>query len=806
MRSAPEVEPLDPSKSLTVSLGMVLRDASGLQAAVDSVSDPRSPSYRKYMTPEQIADTYGATTADYERVLDWARSRHLAIATHRNRFSVEATGKVADLEAALHVRLSYRLRPDGTRFYAPDEEPAVDADLPIEHVGDLENYVLPVHAAQGGGGSGAGGARTGTDFRNAYAPCTTLTGTGQTIGVWGDTGSNGFLQSDVAVYFRQTMLAFPQPLPVIVSGQPALPAAPSLEGTLDVEMVLSMAPSAQVVFFRGTPDHILAAMADRPDILQLSSSFFPPALDPSAMHDVAALALQGQSFFEASGDNGGRTPGYFAGGTALKAQAVTNVGGTALLMSAYDYDSETAWIGSTGTVMSYSGGGGVPMPPYQVAFATPQNATFGMYRNMPDVAAEAANIAIYRTPDPTTGTVHPENVWGTSAAAPLWAGFMALVNEQAYAQGLPSVGFANPALYALAEKPASYAADFHDVTAGSTTTNMKTCSGGVCQPASMPFAATAGYDLATGLGSPACGLLAALARSPRIGDIVWQNTSSTEVSLMAVTNGTPQTMYLGTSDPASSIQGTGDFNGDGLGDLLWQNGTMGEVSLWLMSQATGVSYTTANIGSADSSWSIRGTGDFDGNGTSDILWSQPTTGATALWLMSGGWVVSTPLLPSVQSPWSIAGTGDFNGDGITDILWRQPQTGANAVWLMYQGFPVEDVSLPSLASPFVALGAGDFNGDGTSDILWMDQTSLETAVWQVSNGQVTDVWFPGVAPGSFGALGDLNGDGISDVLWVGPSGNATIWHMAQSVVADTASVPAPASSQTHGILTAGLFP
>ena len=80
---------------------------------------------------------------------------------------------------------------------------------------------------------------------------------------------------------------------------------------------------------------------------------------------------------------------------------------------------------------------------------------------------------------------------GTSCAAPLWAGFTALVNQQAAAAGQATVGFLNPALYAIG-KGASYTSNFHDITTGNNFSSSSPSK----------FSAVAGYDLCTGWGTP----------------------------------------------------------------------------------------------------------------------------------------------------------------------------------------------------------------------------------------------------------------------------------------------------------------
>jgi subtilase family serine protease len=115
-------------------------------------------------------------------------------------------------------------------------------------------------------------------------------------------------------------------------------------------------------------------------------------------------------------------------------------------------------------------------------------------RNVPDVAMVASNM--YNTFG--NGMVRTAN-GGTSFSTPLWAGLTAVINEQAANQGLPSVGFLNPTLYAIGAGPL-YAGAFHDITVG----NNATTNGSV-------FYATNGYDLVTGWGTPnGMGLITAI--------------------------------------------------------------------------------------------------------------------------------------------------------------------------------------------------------------------------------------------------------------------------------------------------------
>jgi hypothetical protein len=125
------------------------------------------------------------------------------------------------------------------------------------------------------------------------------------------------------------------------------------------------------------------------------------------------------------------------------------------------------------------------------------------------------------------------------------------------------------------------------------------------------------------------------------------------------------------------IAASGDFDGDGKSDILWRN-TNGQVAIWLMN---GMAQKSGGIiATVTTNWTIVGAGDFDGDGKSDILWRN-TNGQVAIWLMNGMAQKSSAIIATESTGWTIAGTGDFNGDGKSDILWRNTN-GQVAIWLM----------------------------------------------------------------------------------------------------------------------------
>jgi hypothetical protein len=274
------------------------------------------------------------------------------------------------------------------------------------------------------------------------------------------------------------------------------------------------------------------------------------------------------------------------------------------------------------------------------------------------------------------------------------------------------------------------------------------------------------------------------------GDVLLQNDNGQPaIWLMNGLTVTSQTNVGTNPGPQWDEIGAGDFNGDHRSDLLFQhdNGTPG---IWLMNGTTVLA--TANPGSPvlwSPQWNVISSGDFNGDGKSDILW-QNNNSTPGIWLMDGTNVVAHDVVgsPALWSPaWHVIGSGDFNGDNKSDILW-QNNNGSVGVWLM-DGLTVlsHNVIDGNPGPAWHVIGAGDFNADGNSDILWQNNNGT-AGIWLMNGLNVTTMATPGSNPGpSWNVIGanDLNGDGFADIVWQNDNGQPGGWLMNGTTVLAT---------------------
>jgi hypothetical protein len=235
---------------------------------------------------------------------------------------------------------------------------------------------------------------------------------------------------------------------------------------------------------------------------------------------------------------------------------------------------------------------------------------------------------------------------------------------------------------------------------------------------------------------------------------------------------------------------TGDFNHDGTADVLWFNAASGDVDLWKI--ANGSWAGGQDIGPHPTGWIFAGSGDFNNDGTTDVLWYNPATGETEAWKIQNGQWAGTVDIGSHPLDAHPAGTGDFNGDGTSDVLWYRAGDGGTDVWIISNAqWSPNSAYVGPHPLGWTPVGTGDFDHDGTSDVLWYNPATGDVDLWKISNGQ----WAGSVDVGAHAAgwapagIGDFNGDGTSDIAWFNSAtGNLEVWLMANGQWAASVNV------------------
>ena len=501
---------LPATQTLRLTLALPLRNEAQLDNLLTDLYNPSSPSYRHFLTVEQFTAQFGPTQDDYDAVIDFANTHGLhVVATSTNRVTVDVTGTVTNIEKAFHISMGTYQHPTENRtFFAPDREPSVDLPFQLWHISGLDNYSIPrpaglshipagSHAKSGATvGSGPSASFLGSDMRAAYYGSTSLTGSGQYLGLLEYYGTD---LADLQTYYKNAKQTYPGSIITLLSTDgtstscTARSGCDDTEQTLDMTQALGMAPglSGLVVFVGSSDAAIFNSMATRKPLnAELSSSWTWSPADPSTDDPYfKEFAAQGQNLFQAAGDSGRwSTRGSASEIYPADDDYVTSVGGTDLTTSsaAGPWKSETGWSDSGGGISPHK----IAIPSWQTTTAAGCSSCSKSYRNGPDVSANA-NFTFYVCADQTTCTANEYG--GTSFAAPMWAGFLALANQQ-YASGHSgkTLGFINPALYSIGDG-SGYNTDFHDITSGNNG-----------------YSATTGYDLVTGWGSPRAALITAI--------------------------------------------------------------------------------------------------------------------------------------------------------------------------------------------------------------------------------------------------------------------------------------------------------
>jgi kumamolisin len=477
-----------------------LRDPAVRQHATDlaALYDPRSPAFEHYKTPAQWVRRFAPMQHTVRSVQAFLSREGVAASWQPGTDWLTIGGPARAIESVFRVGIHGYISRSGRQFYAAPRNPVVPSPLAaVLRAGRISSYtnlrpsILPVD-----------GLRP-ADLLKAYdvSPLRArgFNGRGETI-VFIEI--DGYRQSDLDAFTQHFGLSAARP--TIADGG----RLSNVEGEadLDLEVAHEIAPAARLVVYDcGTcSDSALAQIeseavrANPRGIISISLGGCEAAegsTDVRAESSVFAQAdALGETVLVASGDSGGFTclqqdwgatpsPQYIGVSSPASSPNVTAVGGTSLSLHAdSSWYREEAWQnapatgGSGGGVSAYFARPSWQRGPGVISSSNPSNR-----REVPDISADA---------DPLTSAQVVINgqltqAGGTSQAAPIWAGMMALIDQYLRQAGRPAAGFLNPALYRLATSRPAHP-PLHDITVGDN----------------LVYPATPGYDLATGLGTP----------------------------------------------------------------------------------------------------------------------------------------------------------------------------------------------------------------------------------------------------------------------------------------------------------------
>jgi uncharacterized protein (TIGR03437 family) len=498
--------------------------------------NPASPLYHHWLTPEQFADRFGLSQNDVAKAADWLRSQGFAVGkVARSRTWITFSGTARQVEDSFRTEIHrYRLR--GENHFANAAEPSIPAALAdivlgIDGLDDFRPELVHPQMTSSTGVHTLAPDDLATIYDITPMYQSGIDGTGQRIAVMGTTQFNASALADVAAFRSKFNLPPNVPQMVLSTGFPDPGVNPNSinEAHLDIEWAGAIARNATIVFvYSGTFLHGVLYTVDNnlAPVITMSANAGCEAVNTAAnisfYQSVAQQAnAQGITWVNSGSDAGPascdpngapeavsglglRFPASIpevtaVGGTEFNEQGGVywNATNTANGASAVSYIPEMVWNDSASLNALWAGGGGAsiyfPKPAWQAGPGVPDDNA----RDLPDVALAASfshdgYYVIRNNTAITTG--------GTSASAPVFAGILTLLNQYVVRNGIqsqPGLGNVNPTLYRLARATTGI---FHDVTVGN---NIVPCAPGTadCSNGTMGFAATPGYDMASGLGS-----------------------------------------------------------------------------------------------------------------------------------------------------------------------------------------------------------------------------------------------------------------------------------------------------------------
>jgi subtilase family serine protease len=552
LRQARHLGRLNSRTSVTLAFTLKPRDAAGLADLAKRIYDPADPEYGHFLSTSEFNDRFAPSEADVRDVLTYLRSLGFRSASvHPNGLVIDAVGTAATVESAFAVQLQEYQTSEGQRVHAPAEDPELREDIAarLSGVSGLSTFrhSHPHLTSHVNSNVNPNSYMTPTKIKTAYNLSQSgNAGNGETIALF---ELDGFTMSDITTYEDNFSIPHANISTFLVDGASGSAGNGANEVTLDIELVTAVSPASTINVYEGPNTdvgvlHTYNRIATDNTAKIVSTSWgSSESSETQSFLDAEntifqQMAVQGQSVFAASGDAGAYddsdNPSLLTVDDPGSQPYVTAVGGTTLTYAFNSYLSETSWATSSN---GQGSGGGMSalwqLPNWQAGLATSANKGSNSRRMVPDVALNA---------DPSTGySIYLDGKWhafgGTSASAPLWAAFMAQVNQARLSNRLGRIGFANPAIYQVAQS-SLHSSSFHDIADGSTN---------------LYFPTTGGFDLSTGWGSLQGGsLLSALSAAtlpPYPPSTVSTSGSAGLVSVnwSAVSGATSYTVYRSNS-------------------------------------------------------------------------------------------------------------------------------------------------------------------------------------------------------------------------------------------------------------------
>jgi kumamolisin len=515
-------------QKLDLSVGLQLRNQQELIALLNNMYNSRSSGYHRFLTPQTFAAEFGPSVQEQQQVKNYLTSQGFTV-THvaPNGLLIDASATVAQAEAAFQVKINnYALGTN--RFFANASAPIIPASLSsiVASIGGLDNsvkmqplYQLPKsgmpgkqsakhagsHATQNAAPAGYGPSDLTSAYDSTPLQQAGNSGVNQTVAIF---ELDGYQSSDITQYLQNYNLGTPSISNVLVDGSDGSAGSGAIEVELDIEVVAAMAPKASQIVYegpnstQGVNDTYNQIVTD--DKAQVSTTSWGECESASGNAELQTLdnifkqgAAEGIAMYAAAGDAGA----YDCGDTNLAVDSpaddpnITGVGGTNLQLNGSAYGSESVWSDPSDTSEGPEGAGGggglssyFQLQSWQTGPGV-QNQYSNGNREVPDVSADADPATGYAVYCTVTAAGCSSSGWivvgGTSAAAPLWAGSTATINDYLQKQGKSRMGTATPALYALENASQPYT-PFHDITSGNN----------------LYYPATSNFDEASGWGSP----------------------------------------------------------------------------------------------------------------------------------------------------------------------------------------------------------------------------------------------------------------------------------------------------------------